>query len=292
MITGTNGFIGKRILNSLTSLYSRENIVILSSVRNGNFQTVVYDSNKEIKVENNLDLNEIEILILAGAFTPKNREQADLIPECGSNIRLTENIFRLGFENVKQVIYVSTADVYAGNEYCDELSEINPISLYGHSKYYCEKIVDSYCNFKSIKKNILRVGHVYGPGEEIYEKFLPVAIKKILKHEPVTLYGEGKDIRSYIHVDDVVAACINSIGNYTSPDIINVVSSNAISTYEIVGLISKIIKSEASIEYVKISSKPRKLIYNNALLKEYLLEKEIDFEEGLKEEIEYLKGFM
>lgn len=259
-------------------------------MKNSDIETLIYNGAQEIISDGNINLSSIETIIHAGAFTPKTRSQSNMISECGGNIRLTENIFKLNFENLRQVIYLSTTDVYSGQLFCDESSDVKPISLYGHSKHYCEKIVEFYCGARKIIKNILRVGHVYGPGEEIYEKFLPIAIVNVLKDEPVILYGEGKELRSYIHVDDVVSACVNLIGNYVAPEMINVVSANAMSTADLVKLIAKITKKNINVEYVITDNEPRNLVYDNTLLHKYLLPIEIEFEVGLTEEIKHLEG--
>ena len=55
---------------------------------------------------------------------------------------------------------------------CEETNTI-PKSLYGWSKLYCEKMVEQYGELNGIDTQVLRVGHVYGTGEEGYKKIIP-----------------------------------------------------------------------------------------------------------------------
>ena len=58
----------------------------------------------------------------------------------------------------------------------DEHTAVNPTSLYGASKYYCEKMLAVFCKNNNIIFHNLRIGHVYGIGEEKHQKLLPQII--------------------------------------------------------------------------------------------------------------------
>ena len=66
------------------------------------------------------------------------------------------------------------------------------------------------CDHKVENMN-LRIGHVYGPGEEEYKKVIPITIKKILDNKPLQLWGDGSDLRSFIFIDDVVNSIVKSL---------------------------------------------------------------------------------
>ncbi|MBK8521170.1 MAG: SDR family oxidoreductase [Chitinophagaceae bacterium] len=102
-------------------------------------------------------------------------------------------------------------DVYQQSEIISERSLIQPSSLYGESKLYSEKMVTAWASSNNKIHQILRVGHVYGPGEEAYEKIIPVTITKILRDQPLQIWGTGNEIRSFIFIKDIVSAIMNAV---------------------------------------------------------------------------------
>jgi nucleoside-diphosphate-sugar epimerase len=133
----------------------------------------------------------------------------------------------------------------------------------------------------------LRIGHVYGPGEEAYLKIIPETFKKIINKESVKIWGTGEDLRSFIYIDDVVEATINAIDLDEEVGVINVVGSQAISIKELVSKIIDITGHNHTIEYISTNEKPRNLSFNNSKLVKYLLKKETDLDVGLTNEYNY-----
>jgi len=207
IVTGGTGFIGSILLKELVSIYSKESITVISSKPIDGFNCILYAKNQLNLVEKNI---ECDVLIHVGAYTPKSGADANIIEKCNSNIIFTQNLLE-AFASCKKIINISTLDVYANNGIINEKSEIDPISLYGMSKLYCERMINIYAATKDISALTLRIGHVYGPGEEVYKKILPLTMKKIIAGGPVEIWGDGSDLRSFIHVRDVVKAIIASI---------------------------------------------------------------------------------
>ena len=114
-------------------------------------------------------------------------------------------------------------------------------------------------------------------------------MKNILEGKPLELWGEGNDLRSFIFIQDVVQAIINSLEASVQTMDINVVSGVSVSIKE---LLEKMI--EVSGENIKINKKEsnyekRDLVFDNSLLLSTILEKETDLLEGLKIEYKYMK---
>src|SRR3546814_5345856 len=80
-------------------------------------------------------------------------------------------------------VIFSTIDVYApvDSGCLTEASPVDPPSLYGASKFFCEKLVAAYAMDHGYDHAILRIGHTYGPGEDAYEKLIPQAIRALLE---------------------------------------------------------------------------------------------------------------
>jgi UDP-glucose 4-epimerase len=140
-----------------------------------------------------------EVLIHVGAFIPKSGLQANAIEECNINISFMEKLLALPLGKLKKLVYISTVDVYEPAEMTTEETPTLPTTLYGWSKLYCERMGSIFAANHGIGCQILRIGHVYGPGEEKFAKFLPSAIMNIATGKAVQLWGDGSEIRSFIY---------------------------------------------------------------------------------------------
>ena len=289
LVTGANGFIGTKLLESLSREFGNDNIITLSSKIHPNYKTVTYSS--KFTLDSNIKLLEnVSHIIHAGAFTPKCAADSNNVEQCNGNISFTDMLLKVNFKELKKITFLSTLDVYGYSKLLNEESPVIPVSLYGDSKYYCEKMIETYCVNHSIVCQILRIGHVYGPGEEKYKKLIPVAIQKMLRQQTLDLWGDGEELRTYIYIDDVIKACLTAMKLNDNVGIINVCGSQSISTYNLLVKISKIIGCELKLKKISMSRQPRNLVFDNQKMQKYLLNTELPFEDGLLEEIEYLKA--
>jgi nucleoside-diphosphate-sugar epimerase len=291
LVTGVNGFIGKHLLEKLISLYGSENVLALTSKPISNCNYLIHDNylfDENFFIINGY--NNITTIIHAGAFTPKNQSESNNIKPSNSNIYNTQRLINSNLPKLEKIIFLSTLDVYRiTDEVLSEDSVVNPISLYGFSKLYCEKMLENYCQEKKLQIQILRIGHVFGPGEEQYQKIIPNTIKNILNNKNLTIFGDGTDIRSFIYIDDVINAIINSIKIEENLGVVNVVSGNSITIKELVNKIISISGKSIEINYLDTGNGKRNLKFNNSKLKNHLLDRETDIEHGLLSEFNYMK---
>lgn len=290
LITGVSGFIGSKLLDAICSRYGSDNVIVLSSKLNEKCKTVIYSDNYTISEKDINKIKDVDLIIHAGAFIPKSRNESNHINNCNSNMYFTGELLSVPFSKLRKVIYLSTVDVYGNTDLIDEDSNVEPVSLYGYSKLYCEKMVQFFCEENNIISQTLRVGHVYGPGEEKYEKLLPIAINKILKSQPVDLWGDGDELRAFIYVDDVVSACLSATELEKSIGVVNVCGGKSISVRELLTLLSEISNKELKLNTIPSSGSPRNLIFNNKKMLDNLLCYETDFNDGLEKEIEHIRG--
>jgi UDP-glucose 4-epimerase len=231
LVTGASGFIGSRLVKAASASLGPESVIAFSSTRAHSCPSIVYrGSNFNLSEADITLLATAEVLIHVGAFTPKDGLQANAIEECNGNVSFTGKMLALPLGSLKKVIYISTIDVYESAELTTEDTLTLPSSLYGWSKLYCERMTAIFAANRGIACQILRVGHVYGPGEEKYAKFLPKAIKRIVAGEAVELRGDGSEIRSMIYIDDVVAAILQACNLPTNVSPINVVGGVPVSS--------------------------------------------------------------
>jgi len=288
LLTGASGFVGGHLLDALIKVFGSASVVAFTSKKIAKVNCVIYGGPRAFNVES-YDFSEFTHLIHAGAFTPKNNRQSNDIGFCNDNIWFTESILNLNFERLKRVIYLSTLDVYGASGLVSEVSSIKPVSLYGASKFYCEELIKSFAENKQIEYMNLRVGHVYGPGEDKYQKILPLAINKILAGRPVEMWGDGSERRSLIYIGDVVRAIINAIYYEPANLDVNVVSGSSISIHDLLVRLIKISGKDVILNSVDSSHVRRDLVFDNSRLVATLLDRETSLDEGLMEEYSYMK---
>lgn len=290
LITGASGFIGSRLINAACAWFGVEKVVAISSKPVTVCKTVTYQGLDFTLSETEKGLlSSVEVLIHLGAFTPKNGTQANSIEDCNSNIIFTENLFKLPLGKLRRIIYVSTVDVYEPTELITEDTVTLPLSLYGWSKLYCEQMANAFSRNQQISYQILRIGHVYGPGEEKYLKFLPKAIKSVLSDDPVELWGDGSELRAFIYIDDVVTAILQSVD--LPPDVgpINVVGGVSISVRSLLDELIEISGKQVTIKATESGAVKRDYVFNNAKLRNFLLPVETDLITGLRVEYAHMK---
>lgn len=291
LITGASGFIGSHLIAAACAKFSPANVIAFSSKKLGDCQSIVYGgSGFNLTAADHALLATVEVLIHVGAFIPKNGLEVNLLTECNENIYFTENLLKLPFGSLKKIIYISTVDVYEPVDLTTESTQTLPATLYGLSKLYCENMVSIFSVKNEISFQILRVGHVYGPGEEKHAKFIPKAIKNILHGNAVELWGNGSEIRSFIYVDDVVLAIMNAVLLQENVGVINIVGGVPTSIRDLIDKL--IVASGKHVEIIvkKYNGAKRNYIFDNAKLSRYLLPRETDFMLGLKAEFAYMAG--
>ncbi|WP_395608514.1 NAD-dependent epimerase/dehydratase family protein [Pseudomonas sp. B22129] len=293
MITGVTGFIGGRLLDAALAKWGSANVIAFSSEPTRKCHSIVYN-NKLLDLGLGPDditkIKTVQIVIHAGAYTPKTGAEANVIAGCNGNISFTEKLLNLPFDSLRKIVFTSTLDVYAVDTIISESTATLPSTLYGWSKLYCEQMISVYTAEKKLARHILRVGHVYGPGEEKYEKFLPKTIRRILEAQPVELYGDGAELRSFIYIDDVVRAILAAVELEDTVDVINLVGGYPVS---IKTLLDKLIAlSDGPVEVVQrdFNGVKRDFVFDTFRLKKYLLPDETDFDIGLGVEFLHFKS--
>src|ERR1700678_575495 len=106
--------------------------------------------------------------------------------------------------NIKKFVHVSTDEVYgdmAPGAFADENSPLRPSSPYSASKASSDLIVRSYVRTFAFPAVITRSSNNYGPFQ-FPEKFLPLMITNALDDKPLPIYGDGKQERDWLHVED------------------------------------------------------------------------------------------
>lgn len=285
LVTGASGFIGSQLIQRLSE-NKKYNVILLTSSPICGYSYILHKNYSFIK-ENfkSAGVTQIDYLIHLGAFIPKSVSEADNIINCNSNIRNTKYLL----DNIplpkKKIIYISTIDVYGHQKkIINEDTIPNPKTLYALSKLYCEKMIKKFSLDNGISMQVLRLGHIYGCGENRYKKFIPVAIQSIKKNHEINIYGDGKEKRDFLHVKDCCTFIIRALEMQEEQEVLNLTSESSFSIKEVAGLLASFSDYHININIQNRVLNTSSCMFDTTRRKRYLGTEDVDFETGLREE--------
>lgn len=291
LLTGASGFIGSHLLTALAARYGADNILVVTSKPGDTGYATISVDYEQFCFPDDIEqtLKEVEVVVHAGAFTPKAGQQVNDIPGAHSNIAFTQSLLNLPLPNLHHLIYLSTIDVYKIEGVMTEHSLTEPSSLYGWSKLFCEKLLQTFAQQTDLALNIFRIGHSYGPGEEKYAKFIPQAIRSVVRGQPVEIWGAGTEQRNFIFVQDIVSVILRAVEYRQAGGVTNVVGGRATSIRDIVTLLGEATGSDIPTVQRNVATQVQDVLFDNRLLCEKFLKQETEMSAGLAAEIEYMR---
>jgi len=237
LVTGGCGFIGSQLINKLTE----ENwfVKVLDNLSSGRIDNIPkHDNDNLLKVviadlkdfEKCLNvIKEVDVVFHFAANPEVRVSTTDPEIHFRENIVATFNLLEAMRKNdIKEIVFASSCTVYGEPEEIpvDENAPIRPVSVYGASKAACENLIHAYSKLYGIRAVILRYANVIGPRLRhgvIYDLLMKLKKDK----SKLEILGDGKQVRSYIYIDDAIEATMiayeRSKGNF---EIYNVASED------------------------------------------------------------------
>ena len=192
-------------------------------------------------------------------------------------------------DKLKEVIGNRTDMKTFGNEYFTENTPLSPRSPYSSSKTSADLIANAYFHTYDFPVNITRCSNNYGP-YHFPEKLIPLMIANALNDKPLPVYGEGKNVRDWLYVEDHCKAIDLIIHKGRVGEVYNVGGHNEKQNIEIVKIICKELgKSESLITYVtdRKGHDLRYAIDPSKISNELGWLPETKFEQGIKKTIKW-----
>jgi len=264
LVCGGAGFIGSafirnymknnptHVITNLDNLIIGSNLLNLKSIENNkNYKFIKDDIRNESKVDSLV--KDSDVIVNFAAESHVDRSIANPKPFIETNILGTYSILEAIRKYDKQFIHISTDEIY-GDAYdqssFNENSQINPSNPYAATKAAADHLVASYYRTYGIKCITTRCTNNFGPCQ-FPEKLIPKTIIRTIKNLKVPLYGDGKQIRSWIYVYDHVEAIEALLKKGKFGQIYNITAYEEISNKKIVKKILNLLgKSYDMIEYV------------------------------------------
>jgi len=303
LITGGAGFLGShlcdRFMKEGYEVIAMDNL-ITGSLKNiehlmpeENFSFHHHDVSKFVHVAGALDY----ILHFASPASPidylKMPIQTLKVGSLG-----THNLLGLAKEKKARMLIASTSEVYGdplvhpqNEDYWGNVNPIGPRGVYDEAKRFQEAMTMAYHTFHNLETRIVRIFNTYGPRMRLNDgRALPAFMSQALNHEPITVFGDGSQTRSFCYVADLVEGIYRLLmSDYHLP--VNVGNPSEISLKEFAEEIVALTNSKSELTFLdlpKDDPKQRKPDITRA--KEILgWSPKVDRTEGLQITLDYFK---
>ncbi len=148
-------------------------------------------------------------------------------------------------------VHISTDEVYGDEECGNESSPLNPSSPYSASKASADLFVKAYIRTYGVKAIIVRPSNNYGP-RQFPEKFIPKIIIRTLMGLHVPIYGDGKQVRDWIYVEDT-ARIIAEIEGKASwrGEVYNIPGRQPVTNLDLVRMVGEVMGKEVKLKFVE-----------------------------------------
>ena len=270
LITGGAGFIGSNFIHYILSKYNDYQVINLDKLT----YAANLDNLKDIEDNKNYRFIHGDIADQEFIFKLFENEKFDIVINFAAESHVDTSILNpqiftitniLGTQvlldacrkyNIKRFHQVSTDEVYGElplddkNILFTEKTPLNPSSPYSASKASADMLVKSYYRTYSLPITISRCSNNYGPYQHL-EKLIPLMISKAINNDNLPVYGNGLNVRDWLHVYDHCTAIDLIIHEGKIGEIYNIGGNNEKSNIDVVKIILKELgKSEKLIKYV------------------------------------------
>lgn len=307
LVTGGAGFIGSHICEELVRLglevVSIDNYItgwsrnVQSIEGKRNFREVscdICDLKKLKKYFKDVDI------VFHNAASKKTVSLKDPRKDLDVNAKGTFNLLELSRDcGVKKFAHASTGSVYGEPVYFpqDENHPLNPTSVYGVSKLAGEKYVAFFNKAFGLDTTVLRYFHVFGPRQEFgdFGGVVAIFIRNMLKDEPITIFGDGSQQRSFTYVKDVVKAnLLVAVDERAKGEVYNCASGIKVTVGELADRVLKTFgKSKKDIIYKDwVIGDIKKFDVDNSKIKKLGMKFATDFYSKLDETIGEMKDYI
>lgn len=260
VVTGGMGFIGSHFVNKLNSEINDCEITVIDKLTYASNPNNINTQVKFIKEDicNLTELPDCDYVVHFAAESHVDNSIKDGRPFVRTNVEGTFNMVELALKvkGLKKFIHVSTDEVYGDmNDYGLEVSADEEFSLVGSSYYSATKassdlIVQSAGRTFGLPYVITRTCNNFGENQHS-EKMVPKIIKMIKNDESIPVYGDGEQIREWIHADDNAKSIINIMLSDEVNQVFNIGSGYRITNNELIKIVSEIVGKDVKFEYVK-----------------------------------------
>ncbi len=200
-----------------------------------------------------------DVVVHLAAATGVMPSVADPISDCHSNVLGTLHALEAArIQGVPHFVFASSGAPLGEQEPpIDERKVPRPSSPYGASKLAGEGYCSAYARSFGIQTAALRFGNVYGPGSDRKESVVARFVKQAFAGDQITVYGDGRQTRDFIYVQDLVEAVVRAASATASGEVFQIAAGRETSINEIFGILSRLLSELAGISFEARHAAPR-----------------------------------
>ena len=255
VVTGGAGFIGSHLTEELIkehevtvldNLSTGNELNLSSCLQKENFRLIVEDLKNQNQVSKYIKDTDTIFHMAADPEVRTGFSDPKLayVQNIENTYKLLENVRK---SNIKQFVFASSSVVYGEPEIiptAETYAPLFPISIYGGTKIACEGLISSYCNNYGIKGTIVRFANVVGSRARL--GVIWDFIQKLRMNEKkLNVLGNGKQTKSYIHVNDCVSGLLFSTKHTKKKiDVFNLGNLDMVNVLDIASIVCKTMNLE------------------------------------------------
>jgi len=310
LITGAAGFLGSYLCDCLLSTGhevigldnfitgNRENIAHLMG--NDRFSFRKHDVSNYIFISGIVDA----VLHFASPASPNPQSPSGYfnlpIQTMKAGALGTHNCLGVARINRSRFLLASTSEIYGDplvhpqtESYPGNVDPVGPRAVYDEAKRFAESLTMAYHRFHNVNTSIVRIFNTYGPRMDLEDgRALPNLLKQALLGEPLTVYGDGSQTRSFCFVDDLINGIVRLLhSNEHLP--VNIGNQHEMTILQFAETINKIVGNKAGVIFVKDARSvrdPQQRQPDITRAREILnWEPKVSLEEGIQKTIPYFK---
>lgn len=301
LITGAAGFLGSHLCDRFIA--DGFDVIGMDNLLTGNLQNIEHlfqherfsfyhhDVSKFVFVPGDLDY----ILHFASPASPIDYLQMPIQTLKVGSLG-THNLLGLALAKNARILVASTSEVYGDplvhpqkEEYWGNVNPVGPRGVYDEAKRFQESITMAYHTFHKLETRIVRIFNTYGPRMRLNDgRVLPAFIGQAIRKEPLSVFGDGTQTRSFCYVDDLVEGIVRLLhSDYSGP--VNIGNPEEITISQFAEEILKITHSDSPIKYHPLPVDDPKQRKPDISLAQSLFhwEPKVNREEGLRRTLQY-----
>lgn len=307
LVTGGAGFLGSHLCERLLSeghdIVAMDNFItgnprnIAHLTDNPRFQFIQHDITHFIHLDGALD----GILHFASPASPIDYLKLPIETMKVGSLG-THNVLGLALAKNARVLFASTSEIYGDplehpqkESYLGNVDTIGPRGVYDEAKRFSESLMMAYHRAHGLQTRIVRIFNTYGPRMRLADgRVVPNFVAQALRGEPLTVYGNGSQTRSFQYVSDLVEGVYRLFqSDFHEP--VNIGNPDEMTILEFAKIVNEVTGNPAGIIYKdeRIKGDPQTRRPDNSRAKSVLgWEPRVKLREGLVETIAYFRSVL
>ena len=302
LITGGAGFIGSHLCDAL--LHAGQQVVCVDNLLTGSLRNIAHLRNHpafeflELDINRPYDAGPVDYIFhFASPASP-----ADYLEHAIETLKVGSlgsfHSLELAKKYSAKYMLASTSECYGDplehpqkESYWGNVNPVGPRSVYDESKRFAEAVTAAYRRYYSVDTRILRIFNTYGPRLQLNDgRVISNFMKQALRGEPITVYGDGTQTRSFCYVSDEIDGILR-LANSDFPGPVNVGNPVEFTILECARLVLRVTGSQSQIVYQPLPQDDPKQRRPDISKARDLLgwEPKIDLEQGLKLSMDYFQ---